>query len=31
MYPDLKLLGLSQITEIWGYHGAYAQEPSEQI
>jgi len=23
--------GLSQITEIWGYHGAYAQEPSEQI
>jgi len=26
-----KILGLSQITEIRGYHGSHAQEPSEQI
>jgi alkanesulfonate monooxygenase SsuD/methylene tetrahydromethanopterin reductase-like flavin-dependent oxidoreductase (luciferase family) len=24
-------LGLSQITEILGYHGLHAQEPSEQV
>ena len=26
-----KEMGLSQITEFWGYHGTYAQEPSQQI
>jgi len=24
-------LGLSQITDFWGYHGTYAQEPAQQI
>jgi|ETNmetMinimDraft_16_1059900.scaffolds.fasta_scaffold11234_3 hypothetical protein len=29
---SLKLiLGLSQITANWCYHGKYAQEPSEQV
>ena len=28
---SIKKWGLSQITEFWGYHGTYAQEPAQQI
>ncbi len=30
-YVQQKLLGLSQITHFGGYHGSYAEEPSQQV
>jgi hypothetical protein len=28
---SLLILGLSQITHLGGYHGSYAEEPSQQV